>query len=196
MDRTLKMALGSLAFNIAFSAYHLAFGLVSGSWWLITLGSYYLILSAVRFVVLRVRMAESLLIRFTGWMLMALSLPLVSTVILSVLHDRGHKIHMIVAIAMATYAFSKITLAIIHWTQSQRSHSGKIIPLRNISLADAFVSIFALQRTMLASFEGMTETEIGTMNASTGCAVCVIVFLLGLNLVGNKKYDLRDPSPR
>ena len=61
------------------------------------------------------------------------------------------------------------------------------ITLRNISFADAFVSIFALQRSMIVSFEGMTETEIVIMNTTLGYAVCVIVFLLGLNLVKNKK---------
>ena len=40
---------------------------------------------------------------------------------------------------------------------------------------------------MLVSFEGMTETEIVIMNATLGSAVCVIVFLLGVNLLRNKK---------
>ena len=53
--------------------------------------------------------------------------------------------------------------------------------------SDAFVSIFALQRSMLASFEGMNETEIVIMNVALGSAVCVIVFLLGFNLLRNKK---------
>ena len=52
---------------------------------------------------------------------------------------------------------------------------------------DAFVSIFALQRSMLVSFEGMSEAEIVIMNAALGSAVCVIVFLLGANLLRNKK---------
>ena len=116
MDRTLKFALASLVFNMAFATYHLIMGLVTSSWWLLTLGSYYLVLSIVR-----------------------------------------------------------------------RSTSAMLITLRNISFADAFVSIFALQRSMLVSFEGMRESEIVIMNATLGSAVCVIVFLLGLNLIRNKK---------
>ena len=84
---------------------------------------------------------------------------------------------------MATYAFTKITLATIKLVKARRSTSATLITLRNISFADAFVSIFALQRSMLVSFEGMSETEIVIMNASLGSAVCAIVFLLGLNLV-------------
>lgn len=94
---------------------------------------------------------------------------------------------MIVMIAIAAYAFTKITFATIKLVKARRSTSATLITLRNISFADAFVSIFALQRSMLVSFEGMTEAEIVIMNATLGSAVCVIVFLLGLNLVRNRK---------
>ena len=187
MDRTLKLALGSLAFNIAFATYYLVMGLVTNSWWLLTLGSYYLVLSLVRFMVLRSKSKERFIAKFTGWMLILLSIPLVGTVILSVVRDRGHERHMILMIALAAYAFTKITLATIKLIKARRSSSATLITLRNISFADAFVSIFALQRSMLVSFEGMTEAEIVMMNATLGSAVCVIVFLLGLNLVRNRK---------
>ena len=191
MDRTLKLALASLSFNIAFATYHLVMGLVISSWWLLTLGSYYLVLSVVRFVVLRSKSGERFIAKFTGWMLILLSIPLVGTVILSVVRDRGHDRHMIVMIALAAYAFTKITLATIKLIKARRSTSATLITLRNISFADAFVSIFALQRSMLVSFEGMTEVEIVIMNTTLGSAVCVIVFLLGMNLLRSKKLLFR-----
>ena len=186
MDRTLNLALASLIFNIAFAIYHLVLGLVTSSWWMLTLGSYYLVLSIVRFMVLRSKSKERFITKFTGWMLIVLSVPLSGTVILSVVRDRGHELHMIVMIAMAVYAFTKITLATINLVNSRRSTSVTLITLRNISFADAFASMFALQRSMLVSFEGMSETEIVIMNAALGSAVCVIVFLLGINLIQNE----------
>lgn len=174
--------------NAAFASYHLVLGLLANSWWLLSLGSYYLILSMVRFVVLCTKSKDRFIAKFTGWILIALSLPLAGTVILSVVRDRGHKFHMIVMIAIAVYAFTKITLATIKLVNSRRSSSATLISLRNISFADAFVSIFALQRSMLVSFEGMTEAEIVIMNALLGSAVCVIVFLLGVNLLRNRKF--------
>jgi len=122
-------------------------------------------------------------------MLMILSVPLAGTVILSVVRDRGHEFHMIVMIAIATYTFTKTTLATVNFIKSRRSISVKIVTLRNISFADAFVSIFALQRSMLVSFEGMNESEILIMNAVTGSAVCIITFLLGLKLAKNKNTN-------
>ena len=122
---------------------------------------------------------------------MVLTLPLIGTVILSVVRDRGHKLHMIVMIAMAAYAFAKITLATISLIKCRRSTSATLITLRNISFANAFVSIFALQRSMLVTFEGMNEAEIVMMNAALGSCVCVMVFLLGLNLLLPKKVLFR-----
>ena len=187
MNRKLNLALASLAFNIAFAIYHLVLGLVTSSWWLLTLGSYYLGLSIVRFMVLRSKSKDRFITKFTGWMLIILSIPLAGTVILSVIRDRGHELHMIVMIAMAAYAFAKITLATIKLIKSRRSTAARVITLRNISFADAFVSIFALQRSMLVSFEGMSEAEIVIMNAVLGSAVCVIVVLLGIDLLKSKK---------
>ena len=189
MVRTLKLALASLSFNIAFATYHLVMGVFTRSWWLLTLGSYYLILSIVRFVALRSKFKEPFVTKFTGWMLILLSIPLAGTVILSAVRDRGHRLHMIVMIAMAAYAFTKITLATINLIKSRKSKSVTLLTLRNISFADAFVSIFALQRSMLVSFEGMTEAEILIMNSTLGSAVCIVVFLLGLNLTRKHKNE-------
>ncbi len=186
MDRTLKLALVSLLFNMVYSAYHIILGIATRSWWFFTIGIYYAILSIVRFVVLRYKDEKFLVIRFTGIMLMVLSLSLVGTVILAFVKDRGTMFHLIVMLAIAVYVFIKITLAAINWVKARKSKSAKLITLRNISFADAFVSIFSLQRSMLASFEGMTEIEIRIMNAATGSAVCIIVFLLGLNLMRPK----------
>lgn len=186
MDRTLKIALISLVFNMVYSAYHVIFGVVTHSWWLFTIGVYYVILSIVRFAVLRSKAREQAVIRFTGIMLIVLSLILVGTVILAFVKDRGTVFHLIVMLAIAVYAFAKIILATVNWIKARKSTSAKLIMLRNISFADAFVSIFSLQRSMLVSFDGMSEIEIQIMNVALGSAVCIIVFSLGLNLVRNK----------
>lgn len=186
MSRVLKFSLVGLIINMIYGTYHIIFGVISHSLWLFTIGIYYVILSIVRFVVLQSRSKKIIIIRFTGIMLMTLSLPLAVTVILSFIKDRGTVFHLIVMLAIAVYAFTKITIATVNWIKGRKCTSIKLITLRNISFADAFVSIFSLQRSMLVSFEGMTEIEIRIMNIATGSAVCIIVFLLGLNLIYKK----------
>ena len=186
-NRAIRFALLSLLGNMAYSGYYIFWGVETQSWWLFTIGIYYAILSVIRFVVLQTKKRHDIASKFTGVMLMVLSLPLVSTVALAAMKDRGTAFHEIVMIAIAVYAFTKMTLATVKLVRSRRNTSEKLITLRNISFADAFVSIFSLQRSMLVSFAGMTEAEIRIMNIATGSAVCILVFLLGLNLVRNRE---------
>ena len=186
-DRVQQTALISLIFNIIYCVYHIVFGAITASWWFLTIGIYYALLSINRFAVLRYKGNNRLLVRFTGAMLIVLSVCLVGTVILAFVKDRGTVFPLIAMLAIATYTFTKITLATIKWIKARRSTSVKRLTLRNISFANAFVSIYSLQRSMLVSFEGMTKTEIRIMNLVTGSAVCIIVFLLGLNLFRCKR---------
>lgn len=183
MDKTPKTALVSMILNMVFSVYHIVLEILTHSWGLFTVGFYYVILSIVRAIVLSKKEEKRSTAIFAGIMLMVLSLPLAGTVILSFMKDRGTVFHEIIMITIALYAFTKITLATVKLIKSRNSPSVKVITLRNISLATAFVSIFSLQRSMLVSFEGMSESGIRMMNLATGSAVCVIVFLLGLNLL-------------
>jgi divalent metal cation (Fe/Co/Zn/Cd) transporter len=187
LNKIQKIAFISLFFNMAYSGYHILFGVITRSWWLFTIGIYFAILSIIRFTVLKSKGKGRFIIQFTGSMLMVLSLPLVGTVVLAFLKDRGSVFHEIVMITIALYAFTKITIATINLIKSRCSQSAKHIALRYISFADAFVSMFSLQRSMLVSFGAMTETSIRIMNAATGGAVCCIVFLLGLQLMHHKK---------
>lgn len=168
--------------NLVYSACYIIGGIATSSWWLFTIGVYYAILSLVRAMILRQNDQKRSLLPFTGVMLMVLSLSLVGTVVLAFVTDRGVVFHLIIMLAIAVYAFTKIALATAGWIKARKSKSARLIALRNISFADAFVSILSLQRSMLVSFEGMPETEIRFMNLATGSGVCIIVFLLGLNL--------------
>ena len=188
MSRIYKLAFLSLAVNIAFGGYNIVIGCITHSWWLLTIGVYYAVLSVVRYTVLRSKKENTAFIKqFTGILLIVMSLPLVGTVVLATVQDRGTVYHEIVMITIAVYAFTKITLASVNLAKSRRSASLKVKTLRNISFADAFVSIFSLQRSMLVSFGEMAENTIRIMNIATGSAVCAIVFFLGVNLL--RKVD-------
>ena len=186
MNKAIKIAILNLLLNITYSVYYLVLGILTESLWLLNLAVYYFVLSSLRFFVLLNNKNTNLSKKFAGVMLMLLAFPLSGTVILSILQDRGTSFHMIVMIAIAAFTFTKITLAIINLVKSYRNKDEKLITLRNIVLAEAVVSIFSLQRSMLVSFEGMTLAEIKLFNALTGGGVIIIVFLLGLNLLYSK----------
>lgn len=187
--RSLRIALGGLALNVAFAAYYIIFGALSRSWWLLTLGAYYAVLSLLRFVVLRVKRGERFVTKATGAMLTLMTLPLVGTVLLSLIEDRGTRHGTIIMIAIAAYAFAKISIATVSLIRSRKSNSARVVTLRNISFADACVSIFSLQRSMLVSFGDMPKETVRAMNGATGAVVCVTVLLIGIYLLTRKPTE-------
>lgn len=196
MNRTkiLKWAFLSLFINSAYSIYNGILGFVAMSWWHITVCAYHIILSVMRFSVLLFERKnkkncieiEYFIMRFSGVMFLFLLIILIGTVVLAVQNNESTKHHQIVMITIATYAFTKVTFAIINMIKARKIDSPVIKTLRNISFADASVSIFSLQLSMLVSFQGMSQAEISIFNILTGVAVCILVMILGINLIRRK----------
>lgn len=187
----------SLAVNFVYALGNCAVGFLSHSWWFITVGAYYAVLAMARFSVLQVKRKaggnydiERFARRITGILLVILSVCIVGVNILSALKERGTAFHEIIMIAIATYTFTKITIAIIGMVRSKHTASPVLKTLRNIALADACVSIYTMQRSMLQSFPGLTPVEIQIFNILTGTAVWFIVLFLGINLIGGKSVNM------
>ena len=187
----------SLAFNVAYALGNCTIGFLAHSWWFITVGAYYTVLAITRFSVLQVRRKASgnydielFARRITGTLLVVLSFCVVGVNIMSAIKDRGTAFHEIVMITIATYTFTKTTISIIGMVKAKRSASPVLKTLRNISLADACVSIYTMQRSMLVSFPGMEAAEILLLNIFTGTVVWIVVLLLGINLIGGKYTDM------
>lgn len=195
--RIVKSPYTSLAVNFLYALGNCAVGFLFHSWWFITVGAYYVVLSTARFSVLQVKRkakgdhdTELFARRITGILLVILSLCIVGVNILSALKERGTAFHEIIMISIAAYTFTKITLAIVGMVQAKHAVSPVLKTLRNIALADACVSIYTMQRSMLQSFPGLTPAEIQLFNILTGTAVWLIVLFLGINLIGGKQVDM------
>lgn len=187
----------SLVINCIYAVGNCIIGLWGHSWWFITVGAYYAVLSVTRFSVLQIRRkangdleTERFAKRITGILLIVLSFCIVGVNILSALKERGTVFHEILMITIAVYTFSKITMSVIGMVKAGREHSMCVKILRNLSLADASVSIYSMQRSMLVSFPGMEPEEIQVLNILTGTAVWMIVLLLGVNLIGGKNVEM------
>lgn len=189
----LQIAFISLALNLAYCVYNGFLSVTSRSWWFLTLAAYYAVLSLMRFAVLIMRnrnqgiRTAQFTGKFTGAMLLVLSVVIAGTVYLSVISDTGTNYGTIPMITIATYSFTKVTLAVINYVRSQKNASPIIKALRNISFADAFVSIYSMQKSMLVTFEGMGEKEIMILNIFTGASIYILTVCLGLNLIVVKR---------
>ena len=184
-DKLITIASLVLVINAAYAVGNLLVGLSEASWWFITLGIYYIILSTMRLtvIIMSQKVRVGITSKYVGAMLMVTAIPLLGIVFLCFIREVGSQFHEIIMIAMAVYAFSKITLAIINLIKVRRGSSEVEKSLRNISLADALVSIASLQRSMLVSFGDMAQNDIKLFNVLTGTGVSIVIFLLGLNLI-------------
>lgn len=196
-QRIFIFAFISLVINITYGLGNSLVGFVTYSWWFLTVSAYYIILSIMRFALVmsekrsKTENTENgvFVKRFSGAMLLCMSVVLVGTVLLTVKNDIGIKYHEIIMITIATYTFTKLVFAIINLCKSKNFSSPIIKALRNISVADATVSIFSLQRSMLTSFAGMKIEDIRIFNILTGSAVCFVVLILGINLLRKEKKN-------
>lgn len=184
-----------IGINAAYGIFIGTLGFASRSWWFIALAAYYIVLAVMRFAVtLALRQAqpenEHFIKRFTGWMCLFLSVTLAGITYLSFSDERGTRFHEIVMITIALYAFTKITLAIIRMAQIVKNDRPALKCMCSLTLADAAVSIFALQRSMLVTFNGMSPSNIQLMNALTGTAVYLLTAVLGINLIGGKRITM------
>ena len=197
MVKILRNPYISLAVNAFYAAGNCVIGFLAHSWWFIAVGAYYAVLTITRFSVLLIKGKangnydiELFARRITGVLLVVLSACIVGVNILSALKERGTAFHEIIMIGIATYTFVKITVAIIGMVKAKHTASPALKTLRNISLADACVSIYTMQRSMLQSFPGMEPAEIQLFNILTGTAVWMIVLVLGINLIGGENIDM------
>ena len=183
----------TLSVNFIYALGNCIIGFYAYSWWFITVGAYYTILTVTRYSVLQIKRkadgnydTEFFAKRITGILLVILSVCILGMNILSAKKEQGTDFHEIIMITIATYTFTKITIAIIGMVETKHTASPVLITLRNISLADACVSVCSMQRSMLQSFRGMKVNEIQLFNILTGTAAWIIVLLLGINLIGGK----------
>lgn len=187
----------SLTLNFLYALGNSAVGFFVHSWWFVVVGAYYAVLTVARFSVLQIKRkavegqdTELFARRFTGILLVVLSVCIVGMNILAAVKERGSAFHEIIMIAIATYTFTKITIAIVGMVKAKNTALPTLKTLRNISLADACVSIYTMQRSMLQSFPGMEAAEILLLNILTGTAVWITVLLLGINLIGGKRINM------
>lgn len=184
------MVLGAsagLLCNLLYALYNGALGLLNRSVWLVTLCAYYAILAVMRFAAVLYDRRESGVDRFaarlTGWLLILLSLVLAGVTWLSLSRHTAVRYDTVVMITIATYTFTKITLAVIRAVKAKGDPSGTLMSIRCIGYAEVAASVFTLQKSMFVSFGTAGDETAHIMNILTGSAVWLFVFALGIKMI-------------
>lgn len=176
----------SLCINLAFGVFYLVSGILTDSVWTISNGGYYMLLSLCRTVLvicghrlLRITNPEkhSRLswqgFRACGMVMLLLNLAMTVMTVQMIFREQGKTYHEILVIAMATYTFYKLTVALIRVFQCRCNGSPVMGAARNVELMAAMMSLFSLQTAMMGAFGGEFG-EVHLMNILTGSAVCIL----------------------
>ncbi len=200
--RTVVFAAVSLAINVAYVSFNAVLAIYFKAVWYGALAGYYALLTALRSGIVLyhrrksksdvleeadIRKTELKKYRACGIMLTVIPFFLSFAILQMVTEGRAF-VHMgWTSIAFAAYAFYKITMAIYNVIKARKQEDITVLALRNVGLADAFVSILALQTCLLYAYsEG---AQYGYANALTGGAVCAATLVLGVIMIAqaNKK---------
>lgn len=195
--RTFVFAVCTFSLSIANAVFNGTMGIIHLSVWYCALGGYYILLALMRGGVLAYRRKKRKLAddetqtqlkireinsyRTCGILLVLLPLAMSVAIAEMVVSDRAFVHSGLTIYVSSAYTFIKMTMAIYNFFKARKGDDMSVRAIRNVNLADALVSIFALQTAMFHEFS--PEESFGTANAVTGAAVCILTAVLGVVMV-------------
>lgn len=182
---------GTLIFNLAYSIFKLITGIVYSSFWWVSIAVYYIMLSLMRFILLRYMHLEkeqqNLLkeyrsFQFCGILFFILNIALSEIVALMVVKNERFAYPEGLILIAAMYAFYNIIVSVIDMIRYRNHNSPVILAAKAVRFAAALVSMLSLETSMLTVFGNSLE-EYKTLTSATGIGICVIVLAMSLYMI-------------
>lgn len=189
--RSKLILLCTTIFNAIYGILNLFLGYVHSTFWFYSLGFYYLCLVFMRLILLchtdkndtyaRIK-SEFKKYRCCGIIFLILNISISFIIFFMVYWNRTFYHNEITTIAIATYTFSALTIAIINIAKKQKSKVPIQSASRIISLTAACVSVLTLESTMLTTF-GSEGTSIQIRQIMLGASGGVVsFFIIGMSI--------------
>lgn len=197
-ERELRMRVSlynGTVLNLAFGLFKLVIGIVYRSHWFDAVGVYYMVLSLMRYLLLRkdrsLRHSTAPALSdqwnsymLSGGLLLLLNAAMTGIIIQIIRQNETYYYPGFVIYASAAYTFYRLTMVIIQSIRLRKVTQPLFTAAKRIDLSAALMSIFALQTAMFASFGGdMTAETQSLMNSLTGSTVCCIVVCIAVSML-------------
>ena len=183
----------SLGINLLYVAIHILSWYLYRSWWFVCLAVYYVIMSVMRFLLVRYvrlnrlgadRRRELQRALACSYIMLLLNFFLTGAVMMVVYQNRGYEYHGILIYVMALYTFYMTIHAIIELVKNRRFESPVMATAKVISLAAALVSMLNLETAMFAEFGAdMAKAHQQLMIMLTGGGIAVTVITLAVLMI-------------
>lgn len=192
-----------LAVNMFYAVFKCATGFIFRSAWLWAIGIYYVILSTIRFTLLRnVRITdkkehsaerkihEYKSARLCGIMMLVLSTAMGGMTFQMIWQNRSYEYKGYIIYISALYAFYSLITAVVNVVKFSRINNAILSAAKILALAGALMSMFALQTAMFSSFGGGAELQ-QLMNTITGTAVCILTIGMAVFMIVRANFCLK-----
>lgn len=192
----------SLTVNLLYVAVNLISGIIYNSIWFMILAGYYVILSVMRFLLVRYyrsntigqsRVAELKRSRLCAIILLFVNIYLSCGVLMMLYQNKGFEYNGILIYIMAVYTFYVTISAIRNCIKYKKYQSPVMSTSKVISLAAALVSMLSLETAMLAQFgSDMNEFSRKLFIALTGAGISVIVIAMSVYMIVRASSEIKE----
>ena len=173
----------------------------SRSWWFVVLAVYYVIMSVMRFLLVRYVRIQKIGTSISGewrrsrtcaYILLLINLSLSGAVLMILYQRRGYDYPGVMIYVMALYTFYSTTHAIVDIIKYRALGSPVMSTAKIVSLSAALVSMLNLETAMFAQFGG--EMSVGDQHIFiilTGAGVSITVVTLCVILIVRATKEIR-----
>ncbi|MDE5592565.1 MAG: hypothetical protein K2I75_01375 [Clostridiales bacterium] len=199
--RAFVYAAGAVIFNICYVVFGIIIANLEQSVWLGVLVGYHIFLIVPRATVFLIkrRDGDSAVQNVRAYAYCGVALILLALAVIPVIHivldDKNTYNYFVSGIiyvtAISTYTFAKLGIALYNLKKVRKSDNLSLKAIKNVSFADALISIFALQAMMLKVLPSGGR-DMSMMNPVLGGFVSLGIFAMGLYMLvsGRKKLKL------
>ena len=187
----------SLAINIAYAIFEAISGYVLHSAWMGTLAFYYIVLSSMRFLILRRKKQTDIhkqwkTYRTCGIVILLLTIALAGLHILNIKQYHTIKYPGYVIYAVAIYTFYIMVTAVRNMVIYRKMNTPILYASKAINLAVALISMYNLQSSMISAFGGNDEFFRIAMSNSVGTGVLAIIVSTSVHMITNANKKLQS----
>ena len=194
----------SLGINLLYVAVNVLSWYLYHSWWFVCLSVYYVILSVMRFLLVRYVRLNTIGSNRNGelkraiacsYIMLLLNLFLSGAVMMVVYQNRGYEYHGILIYVMALFTFYSATHAIIELIKYRRFESPVMSTAKVISTVAALVSMLNLETAMFAEFGAdMAKADQQLMIMLTGAGISITIIVLAVYMIVRCTKEIKTRS--
>lgn len=182
----------NMSTNTLCMLFYLIMGIVNQSLWFYSLSVYYILLSIMRFFLLKdiYKDYQSNIkqqwyrYKFCGIILVIINISISIITFYVIRYNQGFSYHYIETIAIAVFTFTTTTLAIINSIRYRKFNQPIISAIKFVGLSSALVSMFSLETAMITVF-GTSEDYLlrRIMTTLTGSIFGLIILAIGIFMI-------------